>query len=221
MGTDFYPRLTAAAHDESECNRLVNEQTQIGMLLGGPGVLTTLAFTPLVITLLYSSAFQAAVEPLRWICLGMMLRVVTWPLGFVLVAKGMRLTFVAVDLAYAAVHVGLAWLLVPRFGVTGAGIAFFGSYLFHALVVYPVVRFVTGFRYSSANRRLLPGFVGLIAVAFALLSVAPGPWATAAAAAVAIGSGVYSLHALVRLVPPEQSPPIVRRVLTRLRLYSA
>lgn len=221
MGTDFYPRLTAAAHDESECNRLVNEQTQIGILLGGPGVLTTLAFTPLVITLLYSSAFQAAVEPLRWICLGMMLRVVTWPLGFVLVARGMRLAFVAVDLAYAIVHVGLAWLLVPPYGVTGAGMAFFGSYLFHALVVYPVVRSVTGFRYSPANGRLLPAFVALIAAAFALLQAAPGPWATTAAAAVAVGSGVWSLRALVGLVPPEHAPPILRRVLALFRRSAA
>jgi PST family polysaccharide transporter len=27
MGTDFYPRLTAAAQDNDTCNRLVNEQT--------------------------------------------------------------------------------------------------------------------------------------------------------------------------------------------------
>src|SRR5690606_16187856 len=72
MGTDFYPRLTAAIDDEAESNRLINEQIQVGMLLAGPGVLATLALIPLLITLLYSAQFQAAVEPLRWICFGMM-----------------------------------------------------------------------------------------------------------------------------------------------------
>ena len=46
MGADFYPRLTAVATDDAQCNRLVNEQAQIGMLLAGPGVVATLTFAP-------------------------------------------------------------------------------------------------------------------------------------------------------------------------------
>ena len=38
MGADFYPRLTAVASDHVECNRLVNEQAEVGLLLAGPGV---------------------------------------------------------------------------------------------------------------------------------------------------------------------------------------
>ncbi len=54
MGADFYPRLTASIQDNEECNRLVNEQTLVGLLLAGPGVLATLTFAPLVIALFYS-----------------------------------------------------------------------------------------------------------------------------------------------------------------------
>ena len=36
MGTDFYPRLTAIANDNTECNRLVNEQAHVSLLLAGP-----------------------------------------------------------------------------------------------------------------------------------------------------------------------------------------
>jgi hypothetical protein len=32
-----------------ECNRLVNEQAEVGLLLAGPGVIATLTFAPLVI----------------------------------------------------------------------------------------------------------------------------------------------------------------------------
>jgi antigen flippase len=35
MGTDYYPRLTAVANDNPRCNQLVNEQTEVGMLLAG------------------------------------------------------------------------------------------------------------------------------------------------------------------------------------------
>src|SRR5208283_1417758 len=42
MGADFYPRLTAIAGDDRECNRLVNEQAQVSLLLAGPGIIGTL-----------------------------------------------------------------------------------------------------------------------------------------------------------------------------------
>ena len=57
MGADFYPRLTAVAKDDQECNHLVNEQAQVSLLLAGPGVIGTLTFAPLVIALFYSTKF--------------------------------------------------------------------------------------------------------------------------------------------------------------------
>ncbi len=93
MGADFYPRLVGTAEDHSQCNRLVNEQTQVSLLLAGPGVIATLTFAPLVIMLFYSPKFYEAVEVLRWICLGIALRVITWPIGFIIVAKNRQTIF--------------------------------------------------------------------------------------------------------------------------------
>ena len=70
MGADFYPRLTAHSKDNRACNRLVNEQARVGLLMAGPGVIATLTFAPLVIALFYTAKFGAAVGILRWICLG-------------------------------------------------------------------------------------------------------------------------------------------------------
>jgi O-antigen/teichoic acid export membrane protein len=78
MGADFLPRLTAVAKNSRDCTRLVNEQTEVSLLLAGPGIAATLALAPVVVWLLYSAEFQAAIEVLRWVCLGMMLRVVSW-----------------------------------------------------------------------------------------------------------------------------------------------
>ena len=60
MGADFYPRLTASISNHGECNRLVNDQTLIGLLIAAPGVLATLTLTPLVISLLYSANIHAS-----------------------------------------------------------------------------------------------------------------------------------------------------------------
>ena len=83
MGTDFYPQLVGVADDHERCNRLVNDQAHVSLLLAGPGILATLTFAPLVIALFYSTRFGGAVEVLRWICLGMAMRVITWPIGYI------------------------------------------------------------------------------------------------------------------------------------------
>ena len=138
MGADFYPRLVAVAQDDSRGNRLVNEQEQVSLLLAGPGVIATLTLAPLIVSLFYSANFAGAVEVLRWICLGMALRVISWPMGFLVIAKGHKTVYFATELAWTVVNVGLTWICVRSFGLNGAGIAFFAAYVFHALLLYPV-----------------------------------------------------------------------------------
>ena len=90
---------------------------------------------------------------LRWLCLGTMLQVISFPLGFVIVAQSRQGIFFGAELAYTVVYLALAWILVGLLGPTGAGIAFFASYVFHALMVYAIVRRLTRFGWSAANRR--------------------------------------------------------------------
>lgn len=221
MGSDFYPRLTAVASNKDECNRLVNEQAQIGMLLAVPGVIATLTFAPLVIALLYHSTFDGAVEPLRWICLGMAVRVVAWPLGYIILAKGARRTFFWTEVAATLVHVGLALLLVEPFGLVGATMAFFGLYIVYGAMVYGIARRLIDFRWSQANRRtgiiLLP-VIGMVFVSFALL---PNWVATATGALAVLGSGIYSVRTITTLVPLERAPSFVQVLVKSCRLASS
>ncbi len=118
MVADFYPRLTASAatNDDTASNRLVNEQAEMGLLMAGPGVLATLTFAPLVISLFYSAKFEPAVEILRWNCLGIMLRVASWPMGFFLLAKGQRGRFFWTEVFGHLTYVALVWLCVLCIG---------------------------------------------------------------------------------------------------------
>jgi len=215
MGADFYPRLVGVANDNARSNRLVNEQAEVSLLLAGPGIIATLTFAPLVIALFYSAKFTEAVEILRWICLGMALRVVTWPMGFIIVAKNRQLIFFGADLAWTVVNIGLAWLCVGRFGVAGAGIAFFGSYVFHGFLIYPIARVLSGFRWSAANRKTGLLFFSLIAMVFCNFFLLPPLVATAIGTLAMFLSGFYSIRVLVNLLSPERIPRPLRRLLMR------
>ncbi len=217
MGADFYPRLSAVAHDNAECNRLVNEQTLIGLLIAGPGVLGTLTLAPLVISLFYSAKFGAAVPVLRWISLGAMLQVVTWPMGFIIIAKARQNLFLLSELLWAIAAICLAWVCVKWWGLNGAGIAFFLAYVAHWLIVYPITRRLSGFRWSSENRRIGPLVLSLIAVVFCAFHILPLFWAAAIGILSATLSCLYSIRVLSSLVPTHEFPRPLQQLLIRLR----
>ena len=220
MGADFYPRLTGSAHDNPKCNRLVNEQAHVNVLLAGPGVVATLALAPVVIALFYAPGFVAAVGTLRWICLGVMMRVVSWPTGFIIVAKAERRLFLGSDLAWAVVHLGLAWPCVGYFGLPGAGIAFCGSYLFQGFLNYAIVHRISGFRWSAENQRTGLLYVAMVAATFIGFYVLPQAVAICVGLLLTTLSAAYSARVLVGLVSLESIPHSLRQVFARFGLLA-
>lgn len=221
MGTDFYPRLTAVANDNTACNSIVNEQAQVSLLLAGPGVIATLTFASLIIGLFYTPQFHAAEEVLRWLCLGMALRIVSWPMGFIILAKGAQNFFYWSELAWTVVYLGLAWVCVSSFGLNGTGIAFFVSYVFHCFLNYAMVRRLSSFRWSAANIRAGMVFLPVIALVFCGFKGLPPLWATGVGALAAFLSGVYSIRTLLNLVSPDWIPRPIWRLLLWFRLAAS
>ena len=222
MGTDFYPRLTAAANDREECNRMVNEQTEVGMLLAGPGLIATLTFSGLLMHLFYSKQFgdaPIAVELLRWICLGMIMRVASWPMGFVLLAKGERKLYFWTEFLSNLLYVGFVWGGARVFGLKGVGVAFFAMYLVYWTGIYCVVRRLTGFRWSAPNVRLALLFVPLIAAVFGVWYLPIPPLGVVLLGTLAaLVSGIYSLRTLCTLIPLRKFPRMAQNLLLFLRL---
>jgi PST family polysaccharide transporter len=156
--------------------------------------------------LFYSTKFVAAVAVLRWICLGGALQVITWPMGFIIVAKGNQILFFLAELGWTIVAIALSWACLRWFGLNGAGIAFFGSYVFHMCLVYPIVRWITGFSWSKENQTTGVAFFGVTALVFAGFYVMPIAWAVSFGLVVSLVSTVYSVRLLVRLVQVRSIP---------------
>jgi len=215
MGADFYPRLVAASKDDHEGNRLVNEQAQISLLLAGPGVVATLTFAPLVLSVFYSAEFGEAVDVLRWICLGIALRVISWPMGFIIVAQNRQAIFFATELAWAVFNIGLTWFCVRSFGLMGAGMAFTASYVFHALMIYPIVRSLSGLRCSGENRKAGPFFIASIVVVFWGFHVLSPMVATSLGIVVLILSCTWSVRSLLILAQLGRIPRRIEHLVPR------
>jgi PST family polysaccharide transporter len=205
MGADFLPRVSSVATDDRCCNRLVNEQVEVGLLLALPGICGTLAFAPVIVPLLYSEQFSPATEVLRWQVLGVLLRVASWPMGYLLLARGKARLYWWTELSYNLLHAGLVWACVRLWGLPGTGVAFFGLYVYYGGLMWIVTRRLSGFSWSMANRRVAAVAIPTVAFVFLCPMVLPSPWQVVAAAGATILSGLYSIRVL-RSLPGGHRP---------------
>ncbi len=218
MGADFYPRLTAIVNRKEECNQLVNEQVEVGFLMAGPAILCALSLAPLAIMLFYSQRFGGAVEILRWLCLGMFLRVLTWPMGFIILAKGERKIFFWSEVLTNAGYVALVWAGIKLFGLAGTGMAFFALYVLNGATVYYIVGRLTGFSWSGPNRKLALVFMPLIGIVFGSWYLLPPVVAAILGTVLTIPAGYFSLRTLCRWIPLERLPKATRKMISLLGL---
>jgi antigen flippase len=174
MGTDFYPRLTAAAHDDKQINRLVNEQTEIGILLALPGLLGTLAFAPWVMHVFYTEKFLPGAALLPWFVLGILGKVISWPMGFIMIAKGESRWFAASETISNMILLALTIYCMRLLGLWGIALAFTVLYTVLTVGVYWIARHLTGFHWSPPAMRLLVVSGALVFAGFAAQKWSPG-----------------------------------------------
>lgn len=194
MSADYYPRLTSIIYDKEAATRLVNEQTEIALLMSGPIFIAMIGLAPWVIQLLYSPAFLPTVDVLRWQILGDILKVASWPMGFVILAAGDGKTFFFTETSCLLLMGGMVKWFLPVFGLQITGIAFLACYVYLGPLVYLLARRRINFRWTGAVKRLL--FVILLPcltlVVFKNYSVVSGVGAI-------IVSAIFSLYSIGRL----------------------
>ena len=161
MGADFFPRV-AAAKDEQEADVITDNQIQAGLLLGAPIIIGIIIGGHLVIRLLYAESFAPSVVLLTWMAWGVFLRLFTWPLGFRLLARGAPRAFILVEAVAGIVSVIAPIVLMHLFGLTGAGMGFLATSLFHGVALVVISRHGQGNR--SQAKIMMPVLACLIVI---------------------------------------------------------
>lgn len=215
MLTDFYPHISAAAHDHEECASLINKQAEVGLLLVVPGILAMMTLASPIIVLFYSSKFTEAVDVLRWQMLGGMLQAVTWPMGYMIRAQGdARLVFWT-ELYANGIHLLLAWLGIAFFGMTGIGMSYFGKDFFYLFLMYFILRRKYGFTFSGTTLQIF-GVLTLATVAtFVVPMLLPKEAEMAVNAAITLAGAIYALGILVCKTSSDSLPGFLFRLKTR------
>ncbi len=213
MGADFFPRLVASASDDKEMNRLLNEQTEVGIFLALPGVLAIMAFAPWLVQIFYSAEFAGATDLLPWFAIGMFGRVVSWPLGYLQIALGRGRLFLITEASFALLHVGLAFAMTSVFGLVGVSIAFAALYLIYSVCLRVIGRRLSGFQWNKAVSILLAQSMSVLLISLVSTFVWPTAVATILNASLAILAALLSVRGLTnRLGPDHRISRLVRKI---------
>ena len=166
MASDYFPRLSAVNDNNEKVVRLVNEQTEIALLISGPLLVGMLTFVNIIIMVLYTVHFTDTIRILHWQLAGTLLKVVSWPLGFILLAKGLGRTFMTMEIISRIFYIVPIYLFWDTFGIEVTGIAYIFSYIIYLFMVFYFARRYCLFTWSRESKGLVIVFSFLTVLSF-------------------------------------------------------
>ena len=136
-------------------NQIVNEQTEVGLHLTITGMLICYTTAPFLIEIFYSKEFLLASELLQQFVLGCFGRVISWPLGFIILALGKSKLFLLSELSINILHLSLVWLAVNYFSIEETAIAFFITYIVYTIFMLFTSYQLIGFKWETKVVKLI------------------------------------------------------------------
>ena len=179
ISMEYYPRLSAVGRSFRRMEVVVSHEMKIALWVLMPVAVGFICCSDLVVKILYTSSFEAAIPFIVIGAAGVFFRAASWCVAFTILARGDGKVYVFTELSSAIAYLSLYIPLFHAFGYLGLGIAYVLWYAVYFAVVYGVYRWRYGLR-------LRPGIGGLLALAVLVgaLTIAGyhtvGPWVTLA-----------------------------------------
>ena len=183
IATDYYPRLASINNDNKKCRQAVCQQGEIGIMILAPLLTICLVFMPFVLKILYSDEFLAANQYISWACLGMLLRLGSWVIGFLFIAKAESKLYIVNELCANSYFLLMYIIGYKYWGLAGIGATFTLAYTIYFIQVYLVARKRYEFTFSrefivcyGSQIALVVGCLILVLFADGLMKYSVGCW---------------------------------------------
>jgi len=166
MSRDYFPRLSAEADNPVAMVRLVNEQLHLALLLATPMLMLAILAAPWIIQLLYSAGFADSVPQLQWLAFGTLFKVLSWPLGFVLLALRKSALFLVTETIGALGFFVFSYLFIGHYGLNGVGLGYTANYILYLLTVLAAATWLIRFKYDARSLQLMAVSVAVLVFIF-------------------------------------------------------
>ena len=150
MATDYYPRLSAVNHDDDKCRDLVSKQAEIGVLILAPMLCACILFWELMIRILYTSDFLKAGNFILFAMLGMLFKLASWSISYIIIAKSESRLFVSNEIIQNVYTLLFNLIGYHYGGLLGLGISFTLCQVLYFIQVYIIAVKKYNFSFSAS-----------------------------------------------------------------------
>jgi O-antigen/teichoic acid export membrane protein len=192
MGTDLFPRISAISDDNLEVKKLINQQSEIMILILAPILIFSILALPLVINILLTTKFFPIIELLKWAIFGVVFQAVSYPIGLAFAAKGFKKMYFYIVMALHAFTL-LAYVVLYHFlKLEGIGIAFLLVQFLFLFILLRLAKLKFLFKYENSFNKLFSIQLLLITTAFSIVFILGYPIAYNTGILITITSSIYS-----------------------------
>lgn len=204
MGTDYYPRLSAVAHDDGLCKQRINQQAEIALLIIAPILIAFLVFINWAVILLYSRQFVSITGMLYWAALGMFFKAGSWSVAFVFLAKGASRLFFWNEFASNCYMLLFNIFGYHFYGLTGLGFSFLLTYTIYLIQVYVIAKIKYNFSFNKSFLALFFIQFTIALISFVTVSFFKQPYHYIIGIVLIIFSSWYSWNELEKRIAMKQ-----------------
>lgn len=147
MSMDYFPRLSAVASDPRLMPVVVNRQMIVVSAIIAPAALLLVILSPIAIRVLLTGQFLEITSLMRWMGVGVLLKGIAFPLGFIAFAKNNRTLFFWMEaVGCNVIYILFAIAFYSAFGLIGLGYSLVAENT-ACLLLYLIVNYkVYGYR---------------------------------------------------------------------------
>jgi len=138
MASDFMPRIAENIGDNGKINKIINHQTEVGLLIASPIIVLMIGYAPMIISLMYSKEFISSVQLMRVLLLSDILKLISWPVGIALIGMGDGAAFARQGPVQLVIfYIGII-ILMPSIGLISIG---------YMMILIQIIGTIWGFYY--------------------------------------------------------------------------
>ncbi|HJE03289.1 MAG TPA: O-antigen translocase [Aliarcobacter thereius] len=139
LGVYYLPRLSEI-QDNKELRKEIFSGYKIIMPIVILASLIIFLLKEYVILIAFSKDFMPMMELFAWQLMGDVIKIASWLLAYLMLAKAMTKVFIYTEVLFSALFVGLSILFVDKFGLVGITYAYALNYLLYLIMMIFIFR---------------------------------------------------------------------------------
>jgi PST family polysaccharide transporter len=155
MSKDYFPRLSSIVNEPAKMLNVVNQQAYVAILLLTPIIVIFLAFIPAIISILFTKEFMPITGILTFAILATLFKAVSWPMGYILVAKGDSKLYLITEVTFSFLLILISVFGYVYGGLTGVGVSYLVYYVMYLIGVKIITKSKYEFKFETKFYKVL------------------------------------------------------------------